>query len=233
MKAYALAGVLALALAACSGDGEGDGTTADTAHNMGIDTQATGSHGGMADTGMAHGQMGGDMSQQMEQMNQMMVQVLGPADSTYEQRFIDHMITHHQGAIMMAEDAMQKTGHPELKQFAQRVIEAQRSEIDDLKRWRQEWYGDSVTATMSSQVPMSMDEMNRQMVAHLGTADSTYDDRFIDMMIPHHRGAVMMAQDAVAKATRTEIKNLAQKIINDQNREIAKLEAWRSQWFGH
>jgi uncharacterized protein (DUF305 family) len=233
MKVFALAGALAFAVAACGGDGAGEGTTADSTHSMGSDTQSTSSHGGMADTGMAHGQMGGDMMQQMDQMNQMMVQMLGAADSTYDQRFIDHMVPHHQGAVMMAEDALQKAVHPELKQFAQKVIDAQRKEIGDLKRWRQQWYGDSAIATMSGEMPMSMDEMNRQMVAHLGAADSSYDDRFIDMMIPHHRGAVLMAQDAVNKATKSEIKNLAQKIIDDQNREIAQLEAWRSQWYGH
>jgi uncharacterized protein (DUF305 family) len=233
MKVYALAGVLAFAVAACGGDGADDGMTADTAHNMGSDTQSTGSHGGMVDTTMAHGQMGGDMTQQMDQMNQMMTQMLGPADSTYDQRFIDHMIPHHQGAVMMAQDALQKGVHPELKDFARKVIDAQQKEIADLKKWRQQWYGDSAIATTSGNMPMSMDQMNQQMVAHLGAADSTYDDRFIDMMIPHHQGAVMMAQDAVSKATRPEIKQLAQKIIDDQNKEIAQLEGWRKQWYAH
>lgn len=233
MKMYVLAGALAMTIAACGGNGTHDGGQGDTLHGMGSDTQSAGAHNGMSDTGMDHGAMGGDMMQKMDQINAMMVQMLGPSDSTYDQRFIDHMVPHHQGAIMMAEDALQKAVHPELKAFAQKVIDAQRQEIGDMKKWRQQWYADSAIAMMSGEMPMSFDQMNQQMVTHLGAADSTYDDRFVDMMIPHHRGAVMMAQDAVNKATKGEIKSLAQRMIDDQNKEIAQLEAWRKQWYAH
>ena len=85
---------------------------------------------------------------------------------------------------------------------------------------------------MMSGSSMDMHGMDQQMMAHLGASDSTYDQRFIDMMIPHHEGAVMMAQDAQSKSTRKELRDLASTIIADQNREIAQLRGWRSQWYG-
>ncbi len=85
--------------------------------------------------------MHGDMDKDMNKMNQMMVEKLGPADKDYEDRFIDMMIPHHEGAIAMAKDALKKTARPELKKLAQDIITAQEKEISMLKDWRKKWYG--------------------------------------------------------------------------------------------
>ncbi len=81
----------------------------------------------------------------------------------------------------------------------------------------------------------SMDDqmraMNLQMVQHMGPADAEYDHRFIDMMIPHHEGAIMMAKDALQKSQRPEIKKLAEDIIAAQEKEIAQLKAWGEAWY--
>lgn len=230
MKAFALALTVAMFIGSCRGDADNDRAGNDTALGD-RDTMLMSMNG---DSAMGHDMMGGDMTEHMSQMNETMRQSLGESDSAFEQRFIDRMVPHHQGAIMMAEDALQKAVHPELKEFARTVIDEQRREIADLKMWRQEWYGDSAIAVMeASGMPMSMEEMDRRMMDHLGAADSTYDDRFIDMMIPHHQGAVMMAEVAAEKATRGELKALAKQMISDQNKEIAQLETWRTEWFGH
>lgn len=190
-----------------------------------------------ADTAMGRGgMMSGNMmsADMMSRMNGMMVGMLGAADSTYEQRFIDMMVPHHQGAVMMAQDALQKATHPELKDFARSIIDAQGKEIAQMKSWRQMWYGDSsvVMMMMGGQPPMNMEQMGQQMMMHLGAADTTYDRRFIDMMIPHHEGAVMMAQDASSKTAKKELRDLAGKMIVDQNKEIAQMTAWRASWYG-
>ena len=80
------------------------------------------------------------MEKQMQTMNEMMVKHLGKKDAQYERRFIDMMIPHHQGAIMMAEHAMQNANRPELKKMAEEIILAQKKEIAQLKQWRKDWY---------------------------------------------------------------------------------------------
>ena len=47
--------------------------------------------------------------------------------------FAQMMITHHQGAIAMAELAKEKAGHDELKDLADAIIDAQKSEIDVMR----------------------------------------------------------------------------------------------------
>lgn len=86
---------------------------------------------------------------------------------------------------------------------------------------------------MSGDMEKDMQMMNEMMVKHLGTKDRDYEDRFIDMMIPHHEGAIMMAQNALKNANRPEIKEMAQAIIAAQEREIGQLKKWRKDWYGH
>ncbi len=58
------------------------------------------------------------------------------------------------------------------------------------------------------------------------------DRHFITMMIPHHEGAVKMADLALKLSKRPEIKKLAEAIKRDQTREIDQMRAWYKQWYG-
>jgi len=73
--------------------------------------------------------------------------------------------------------------------------------------------------------------MKHGMAMDLGPADANYDLRFIDAMIPHHQGAVKMANVAQQKSKRPEIKNLADEIIKAQNQEITQMKQWRTAWY--
>ena len=58
------------------------------------------------------------------------------------------------------------------------------------------------------------------------------DQRFMAAMIPHHQGAIAMAELALRKARRAEIRALAQRIISSQSQEIDQMRQWYQQWFG-
>lgn len=79
---------------------------------------------------------------------------------------------------------------------------------------------------------MPMMGWNRQNTqAYVGRTNSI-DSHFIEQMIPHHEDALTMAQLAQTKATRPEIKQLAQNIIDSQSKEIANMKSWYKTWFG-
>ncbi len=63
------------------------------------------------------------------------------ANKPFDQRFIEAMIPHHQGAIAMAKDAQQKAEHTEIKTLASTIITAQESEITEMQQWSQQWFG--------------------------------------------------------------------------------------------
>jgi uncharacterized protein (DUF305 family) len=58
------------------------------------------------------------------------------------------------------------------------------------------------------------------------------DRHFMEMMIPHHQGAITMAQLAPSRARHPDIKKLAASIIQDQTREINQMRAWYKTWYG-
>lgn len=68
----------------------------------------------------------------------------------------------------------------------------------------------------------------------MATANRTapFDRQFIDMMVPHHQGAVAMARIALTRAQHPQIKRLAQSIVAAQQREIAEMKEWRKAWYG-
>jgi uncharacterized protein (DUF305 family) len=178
----------------------------------------------------------------MHNMNNMqmgnMAMDLGPADANFDLRFIDGMIPHHQGAVAMSKEAQQKSERPEIKKLADEIIKAQTTEITELQTWRKQWYasaGDkpmAYDAKMGHMMEMSKDQMSGMMMSQdLGAKDANFDLRFIDAMIPHHEGAVTMAQNAATKSTRPEIKKLAQDIISSQQAEIKQMQQWKQAWY--
>jgi len=171
-------------------------------------------------------------------MNHSMTIDLGAADANYDLRFIDAMIVHHQGAVEMAKEAQQKSQRPQIKKLAEDIIKAQNKEINQMKQWRQAWYpkaGDKPMAhntQMGHMMEMSSEQMNSMLMnMDLGAANAQFDLRFINAMIPHHQGAITMAQDALGKSKRPEIKQLAQEIIKAQKAEIKQMQQWRQAWY--
>lgn len=69
--------------------------------------------------------------------------------------------------------------------------------------------------------------------ASAGAADTAHNDAdvtFVQMMIPHHRGAIEMAQLAPSRAQSQQVKDLAAKIEAAQAPEIEQMTAWLQAW---
>ena len=58
------------------------------------------------------------------------------------------------------------------------------------------------------------------------------DEAFIDAMVPHHQGAVAMAQVALKHAEHGQIKELSRNIVSTQQEEIEKLKSIKKEAFG-
>ncbi|MEB3309650.1 MAG: DUF305 domain-containing protein [Snowella sp.] len=167
-----------------------------------------------------------------------MSMTLGPADGEYDLRFIDSMILHHQGAVNMAEVVLQNSQRPEMKKLAQAIIEAQEQEIAQMKAWRKSWYAKASDQPLMWHTKMNHStamnpEQTQAMMMHmdLGKGDTEFDLRFIDAMIPHHEGALVMAKDALSKSQRAEIQELSQAILASQQQEIEQMKQWRKDWY--
>ncbi len=88
--------------------------------------------------------------------------------------------------------------------------------------------GHSMMSMGQNMMNMGHSMMSMDMEA-LKTA-SDFDKEFVRQMVPHHQMAVMMSQMAAGRATRPEIRTLAQSIIKSQNAEIAQMKGWQQAW---
>jgi uncharacterized protein (DUF305 family) len=164
---------------------------------------------------------------------------LGPKDNSFDLRFIDGMIPHHEGAVLMAQEALEKSSRPEIRTLAEAILRAQEQEISQLQAWRKAWYpnaGDQPVMwhdSMNHMMPMTPEMRDAmRMAGDLGAADDQFDLRFIEAMIPHHEGALVMAQEALEKSDRPELRQMAEEIYASQKQEIEQMQAWRKAWYG-
>lgn len=79
----------------------------------------------------------------------------------------------------------------------------------------------------TSMSSMSMDDMTAELQGKTGDA---FDKAFLAAMIAHHQGAVEMAQQATQNAKHQEVKDLSSDIITAQQKEIAAMRQWQTDW---
>lgn len=155
--------------------------------------------------------------------------------NTIDQHFIEQMIPHHDGAIAMANLALQKAQRPEIKKLATAIIESQTKEIQDMQSWYENWFGRSVGGGGSAMIGGMMSQGGM----HMGGAEDMsaletavdFDKAFIEQMIPHHQLALMMARMLETGTNRPEMRTLAQNIIEAQSREIEEMQGWYKEWY--
>ena len=75
-------------------------------------------------------------------MDSMMAGLSGKTGDAFDKAFIEEMIMHHEGAVAMAQAALKNAKHPEIKIMANAIISAQTSEINQMKGWLKDWYGE-------------------------------------------------------------------------------------------
>lgn len=151
--------------------------------------------------GNGHSTLGmGDMDHMMD----MMVES--------EQAFIRGMIPHHEEAVDTAKEVLVRGGTtPEMRTLAENIITAQEKEIATMKVWYEAWYGTPYIRT-GTYTPMMRD---------LSTLSGVALDRvFLEDMIMHHMGALMMAQSVTPHIEHQEMKDLTNAIMTTQSEEI-------------
>jgi uncharacterized protein (DUF305 family) len=148
--------------------------------------------------------------------------------------FIAMMIPHHEGAIAMAELALQRSRRAEIRGLAERIRSSQSRENAQMRRWYRQWYGSDVPrwsrAGMGAGSGMGMPGFGTSLEA-LRTA-ANFDRAFLEQMIAHHRMGVRMASHAQWGSGHAELRELEAAMVRVQSEEIEQMARWVQQWFG-
>lgn len=166
----------------------------------------------------------------------------GRANAT-DRAFVREMVPHHQMATEMAQMARTDGEHAKIRRLAGKIVKAQSAEIRKVKR-----IADDLGVT-PAEMPMD-GEMSEQTIRDLKTLGVTeeesgmamdmhdlhgakpFDRMFIDMMVPHHQGAIRMARAELAKGKNRRLRRIARAIVRDQAKEIRTMNEWRKAWYG-
>lgn len=158
--------------------------------------------------------------------------------------FASDMIQHHAQALAMVDLTRGRTLDPEVQQLAEAIRTAQAPEIEAMVDWLTAW-DEEVPATMRDHSHAGHDmggDMSEQMegMEHSDmpgmmspeemdelqdSSDADFQDRWLEMMVEHHEGAVEMAQSEQEDGEFADAIELARAIQSAQEQEIEQMNA--------
>lgn len=143
---------------------------------------------------------------------------LGQADRTFDLRYVNAMISHHRGAMLLAEQLAKNTTRPEMKALAQNILADEPKAIAELYSWKKDWYGD----TKGVRDPI---------VANLGPTGDTFDLRFLNAIIAHHEAGIVMTKETRLKSSRAQVLDNANAVETFLSNGLETLKGLRTTWY--
>ena len=219
-----------LLLGSCNSDKSADTTATATTSAPADTTAAAGDMAGMDHSKMAAGTAG--TSPLVASMNEMMAKMdaMKPKGNT-DHDFAHMMMEHHKGAIAMADIELRDGKDATMRQLAEKIKADQQKEIGELEpiaerldsaptNYKPQDPADPFTAQMKA----SMDGMMKNMPQMVADADMNFNM----LMTVHHQSAVDMAKAELAHGKDTKLKEMAQMMVDAQQKEIQQFKDWHA-----
>lgn len=127
----------------------------------------------------------------------------GPATaakaSPEERAFLSAMVPHHRSAVEMASAAEGRLESPQIRRIRGAITKTQTAEIGQMERIHQRLFGTPLKPDDGAHMQLGLSAQEAGMDHMMGAqpieqAAEPVDRAFIDEMVPHHRGAVMMVR---------------------------------------
>ena len=153
----------------------------------------------------------------------------GPAVTDADVKFMQGMIGHHEQALEMTELLSTRTTREDMKMLALRITVSQQDEMKMMRGWLQAHHQDvPAPHAMHMHGAMLMPGMlSEEEMARLAAAKGPeFDKLFLEGMIKHHEGALVMVRELFASpgaAQTAEIHGFASDVEADQLIEIRRM----------
>ena len=221
-----------LLVASCNSDKAAD-TAATTTETTPADTAAAGDMAGMDHSAMGHDGAAAGSSPQLVAMNEMMTQMhAGKPKGNTDHDFAHHMLEHHRGAVVMADIQLRDGKDATMRQLAEKIKADQQREITALEAAATRldnaptnYQPNDPADPFTSKMKASMDGMMQNMPKTVANPDMNFNM----LMTVHHQSAVDMAKAELAHGKDTKLKEMAQMMVDAQEKEIQQLKAWHQQ----
>ena len=151
-----------------------------------------------------------------------------PLENSPEAIFARDMRAHHMQAVDMATRLRDNSLDPNLRIVATDMLLTQQNELGQMQAWLNLW-GLPLTGrepVMNGQ-GQSMGMAAQAQVSSLSQLEPKKAEvKFLQLMLRHHQGGVMMAQDILKTTSREVVKSLATSIVRGQELEIKLLRSF-------
>ena len=186
-------------------------------------------------TGMDHSKMADGMaspSGMMAVMNTMMkemdaVKMAGNTDHD----FAHMMMAHHQGAVQMSALELKEGKDATLRAMATKIGVDQKKEIQALEAFAtrlDDAPSNYKPADPADPFTSAMKASMTGMMKDMGQPSGNVDLDYAMLMVPHHQSAIDMAKAELAHGRDTKLKEMAQQMIDVQQRDIQQFKAWQA-----
>jgi uncharacterized protein (DUF305 family) len=143
-------------------------------------------------------------------------------DVAGDQRYIRHMVTHHEQGIELAKLGQQHAQDPHLRALAALMIASQQGENRIFDRWWRGWFSEPMALCSSEERAAMPGYLTpAQMADARNAAHREFDAVFIRLMSLHHAGAVQMADNKWHSSGDRRLRLMAHAIRHEQQGEIA------------
>lgn len=140
--------------------------------------------------------------------------------------FIAQMIPHHMAAIEMSHNILKYTTNIQLQGIADNIISEQTKSIENMREVEKCCGAIKNSECDVKRYHCKMDEIFAPMFEGMRNAQKTncLNCNFIREMIPHHMGAVKMAENTLCFDICDELKPILKAIIISQKRGIEQMQ---------
>ena len=171
------------------------------------------------DSGAAAGQTaaaGGDSAAAGTDHSNMPGMNNGPAkDADHE--FLRKMADHHEGMLVMLNGAPDKAASGTAKADARKLVEKQGPERDSMVAMIKRDYNET-------HMPMAMQSAKTMAADLQQKSGAAYDRDMYGHVIMHHQEGVKMVDDFLPRLTKAPVRQMAEKMRADQQREIQEFQ---------
>lgn len=166
-----------------------------------------------------------DSNRMMDSMHAMMDKMdMAKMTDDPEIDFATMMAMHHQGAISMSNLELSAGTNDSLKRTAQKIINEQQLEIQQLKTILSAITVDNTDTVFTAEHKAGMEKMGKTADVQIITGD--IDNDFATLMMVHHQSAIDNASSYLHHGNNAQLKTIANKIISSQTMEIDELANW-------
>jgi uncharacterized protein (DUF305 family) len=149
-----------------------------------------------------------------------------PGEGSPEVTFARDMGAHHEQAVEMALILRDRGVDEELRTIALDIVLTQQAQVGQMQGWLAVW-GQPIAgsgAPMGGQGEMMGMASYEDIQSLQALPPRDMEIRFLQLMIRHHQGGVLMAREALRQTDRPEVVRLASAIANAQQGEITTME---------